>query len=68
MVLGYSFPEEDSLSQLLLASLPDDCDILIVAPDADVIKMRINKLFQFSNISVQKMGFEEWVQQDCPEP
>jgi len=66
VVLGYSFPEVDSQSQLLLASLPDDCSILIVDPDADAIKMRMDKLFQFPDISMQNMGFEKWVQQGCP--
>jgi len=66
VVLGYSFPEADSQSQLLLASLPDDCSILIVDPDADKIKMRMDKLFQFPDVSVKNMRFEEWVKKDCP--
>jgi len=61
VVLGYSFPEADSQSQLLLALLPYDCSILIVDPGADAIKTRMNKLFQFSDISVKNMKFEEWV-------
>lgn len=66
VLLGYSFPEVDSQSQLLLASLPDGCSILIVDPDADAIKMRMDKLFQFPDISVKNMRFEEWVEQGCP--
>jgi len=66
VLLGYSFPEVDSASQVLLASLPDDCSILIVDPDADKIKARIDKLFHFPDVSVQKMEFEKWVQQGCP--
>jgi len=67
VLLGYSFPEQDSQSQLLFAALPDDCRILIVDPDANTIKTRIHKLFQFSNISTQNMVFEEWVIKRCPE-
>ncbi len=65
VLLGYSFPVEDSQSQLLLASLPDDCSILIVDPQANIIKTRMNKLFQSFNISVQNIEFEKWVQQEC---
>ena len=67
VVLGYSFPEADSQSQLLLASLPDDCSILIVDPDAEKIKVRIDKLFQFPDVLVENIGFEEWVKKGCPE-
>jgi len=66
VVLGYSFPQLDYQSQLLLALVPTDCEVLIVNPDADTIKERIDKLFRFSNISMQNMGFEQWVAQDCP--
>ena len=67
VLLGYSFPEVDSASQVLLASLPDDCSILIVDPDADKIKARIDKLFHFPDVSVKSMRLEEWVKKDCPE-
>lgn len=64
VVLGYSFPEEDSPSQLLLASLPDDCSILIVNPEGDAIKKRMNNILRSPDISpdisVQKVGFEKW--------
>jgi len=66
VLLGYSLPEADSQSQLLLASLPDDCRILIVAPDADMIKMRMDELFQFPNVLMQNMRFEEWVKRGYP--
>lgn len=66
VLLGYSFPEQDSPSQLFFTSLPEDCSILIIDPQADAIRMRIGKLFQFPDISVQNMGFEKWVQQGCP--
>jgi len=67
VVLGYSFPEEDSPSQLLLASLPDDCSILIVDRKGTQIKTRMEELFGFSNIREKNMKFEEWVQKHCPE-
>jgi len=66
VVLGYSFPEQDSQSQLLLASLPDDCSILIVNPEGDAIKKRMNNILRSPDISVQKVGFETWVQQGYP--
>jgi len=66
VLLGYSLPEADLQSQLLLASLSNDCRILIVAPDADMIKMRMDELFQFPNVSVQNREFEEWVNNGCP--
>lgn len=59
VLLGYSFPEQDSQSQLLLASLPDDCTILIVDPEGDAIKKRMNNILRYPDISVKKMGFEE---------
>jgi len=66
VMLGYSFPQADSQSQLLLASLPDDCSILIVNPDADIIKTRMNKLFQSSEILAKNMGFKEWIEKGYP--
>jgi len=66
VLLGYSFPAEDSQSQLLLTSLPADCSILIVDPSADAIKTRIGKLLQFSDISVQNIKFEDWTKKGCP--
>jgi len=66
VVLGYSFTEEDSLSQLLLASLPDDCSILIVNPEGDAMKKRMNNILRSPDISVQGMGFGKWVQKGCP--
>jgi len=67
VVLGYSFPEEDSPSQFLLASLPDNCSILIVDRKGTQIKTRMEELFGFSNIREKNMKFEEWVQKHCPE-
>lgn len=66
VLLGYSFPEQDSQSQLLFASLGRDCSILVVDLKADKIKIRIDKLFRFPKISVQNIGFEEWVQKGYP--
>jgi len=66
VVLGYSFPEEDCPSQLLLASLPDDCSIPIVDLEGDGIEKRMNSILRSPDISVQKMGFETWLQQGCP--
>lgn len=66
VVLGYSLPEQDSQSQLLLASLPDDCTVLIVDPEGDAIKKRMNSILRSPDISVKNMGFEEWVKKGCP--
>jgi|GEM_PF-7025786 len=43
-----------------------DCGILVVDPNGNAIRMRMDKLFQFPDISVKNMGFEEWMQRDCP--
>ena len=67
VVLGYSFPEEDSLSQLLLASLPDDCSILIVDKKPDEIEKRMNSILRSPHISVPGVDFEEWVGKGCLE-
>lgn len=65
VVLGYSLPEEDSLSRLLLASLPHDCSILIVNPEGDAMKKGMNNILRSPDISVQEMGFEDWLQRGC---
>lgn len=67
VVLGYSLPEQDSQTQLLFASLPDDCSILIVDKKPDEIEKRMNSILRSPDISVQGMGFEEWVEKGCPE-
>lgn len=49
VIIGYSFRPEDSSSQLLLANLPDKCNLIIVDPKHEDIKKSLgNKGFRIT--------------------
>jgi len=43
IIIGYSFRPEDSNSQLLIASLPDECNLILIDRHPEKIKERLEK-------------------------
>ncbi|MDP2960202.1 MAG: hypothetical protein Q8N71_02150, partial [candidate division Zixibacteria bacterium] len=44
VMIGYSFRPEDSSAQLLISSLPDECNLILVDPHPENIKDRLEKV------------------------
>lgn len=44
IIVGYSFRPEDTNSQLLLATLPNECEVILIDPKAESIRDRLKKL------------------------
>jgi hypothetical protein len=65
--IGYSFPEQDNASRLLLTLLRDDARLVIVAPNGNASRIAetIRHLVT-GDIVPRNTTFSSWVEDGCP--
>jgi hypothetical protein len=64
VAIGYSFPEQDTASRLLLTLLRDGAHVTIIGPQAKEIAQSIQHLVK-GEVVPHDTGFSRWVQQGC---
>ena len=64
-ILGYSFPEADSISNMLLTQISNSTKIyIIVKGDAIKISGRLKEMFDLTHIIAENSTIEDWIRSD----